>query len=86
MLDFAEFLFDPSNFFEASRKEKIILNCLWYLCYTPHWSRDSVSPVCGIFKFSADRGRKNDYTVYFTLYTVHYTDTELQKEQICLVA
>ena len=21
----------------------------WYRCYYPHWSRDSVSPVCGIF-------------------------------------
>ena len=24
--------------------------CLfWYRCYYPHWSRDSVSPICGIF-------------------------------------
>ena len=23
---------------------------LWYRCYYPHWSRDSLSPVCGIFK------------------------------------
>ena len=21
----------------------------WYLCFYPHWSRDSLSPVCGIF-------------------------------------
>ena len=22
---------------------------LWYQCYYPHWSRDALSPVCGIF-------------------------------------
>ena len=22
---------------------------LWYRCYYPHWSRDALSPVCGIF-------------------------------------
>ena len=25
---------------------------LWYRCYYPHWSRDSMSPLCRIFKSS----------------------------------
>ena len=34
------------------KKEKEKKKCLkasWRRCYYPHWSRDSVSPVCGIF-------------------------------------
>ena len=27
-------------------------SCFWYRCYYPHWSRESLSPVCGIFFFS----------------------------------
>ena len=23
----------------------------WYLCFYPHWSRELVSPVCGIFVY-----------------------------------
>ena len=25
---------------------------LWYRCYSPHWLRDALSPVCGIFSFN----------------------------------
>ena len=26
-------------------------SCFWYRCYYPHRSRESLSPVCGIFNF-----------------------------------
>ena len=29
----------------------LLAEFFWYCCYYPHWSRDSLSPVCGKFFF-----------------------------------
>ena len=41
------------DFFRFSKKNLFFgyswCTLLWYRCYYPHWSRDALSPVCGIF-------------------------------------
>ena len=40
------FFLNPSNFFTTKK--------ILHWCFCPHWSRDSVSPVCGIFYHGPD--------------------------------
>ena len=35
---------------------------LWYRCYYLHRSRDSLSPVCGIFQFESAKSKTNTCT------------------------
>ena len=40
--------------FRSGLKSPLILpwsTLLWHRCYYPHWSRDALPPVCGIFLF-----------------------------------
>ena len=46
----------------------------WYWCYYPHWSRDALSPVCGIFSidiktrfFLTDKKIKNIIIQFFSV-------------------
>ena len=32
-------------------KFALLAGFLWYRCYYPHWSRDSLSPICGSIHF-----------------------------------
>ena len=57
------FVFQKSWVFWYSRS-----TLMWHQCYYPHWSRDSMSPVCGILKeYSAS---KKYYLYYLLLLTV----------------
>ena len=52
-------------FFSVFQKNQVLgyslSTLLWHRCYYPHRSRDSVSPVCGIFYFFLeDRIRKQE--------------------------
>ena len=38
---------------------------LWHRCYYPHWSRDSMSPVCGIFLVLFVKCKKNESIFLF---------------------
>ena len=38
------------SFFSSSANFALQAGFFWCQCYYPHWSRDSLSPVCGILK------------------------------------
>ena len=57
--------------------------CLfWYRCYYPHWSRDSVSPICGIFYIIIGWDNKSGVC---TAQTMAYSDIHRLSRQLHVV-
>ena len=54
----------------------LLAGFFWYRCYYPHQSRDSLSPVCGIFLFSFNSIGSDNITKHQvkkkTIFNIYY--------------
>ena len=76
-----------TNITQKEGKARQVTGFVWYQCYYPHTLRDSVSPVCGTYRYLLSffygldqKSQFHNLTIFLNLHRQAYMQTDTQRD------